>query len=210
MEKAAARQRLGFSLDESIVLFVGRFAPLKGIDKLMEAVAQLRHYEKLRLVIVGGDGSGTSESESLERLARQLSIQESVTFVGRIEQDNLPPYYGAADVLALPSRYESFGLVALESLATGTPVVATRVGAMESILREGETGRVVSNGSSRLLANGIEDFITRSNPPSPDALRATVLRFGWANVASAMIDEYSAVLRESNLETCCCGKVSVL
>jgi D-inositol-3-phosphate glycosyltransferase len=210
LEKAASRQQLGFAQDEAIVLFVGRFAPLKGIDRLMAAVAHLQHYQQLRLVIVGGDGLSTPESQNLQRLSRDLGIQDSVTFVGRVEQDNLPPYYSAADVLVVPSHYESFGLVALESLASGTPVVATKVGAMESILREGETGHVVENGSSRLLANGIETFISRPHPPSADAIRSTVLRFSWANVASAMLDEYAAVLRHYHPVTCCCGHVSVV
>lgn len=209
LDKATSRQQLGFSQDESIVLFVGRFAPLKGIDRLMAAVAYLKDYQKLRLVIVGGDGLSTPESQNLQRLSRELGIQDSVTFVGRVEQDNLPPYYSAADALVVPSHYESFGLVALEALASGTPVVATKVGAMESILREGETGHVVENGSSRLLANGIETFISRPHPPSADAIRSTVLRFSWANVASAMLDEYGAVLRHYHFGTCCCGNVSM-
>jgi D-inositol-3-phosphate glycosyltransferase len=210
VDKAAARKKLGFTEDESIILFVGRFAPLKGVDRLLEAVAHLRHYQGLRLLIVGGDGCSSEVSQELRQLCSKLGIQGSVTFVGRIEQDMLPAYYSAADVLALPSHYESFGLVALESLASGTPVVATRVGAMESILREGETGHVVSNGSPHLLANGIEKFISRAHPPSPDAIRATVLRYSWQNVVSAMINEYAAVLREDNFETCCCGEVSIL
>ena len=209
LDKATSRQQLGFAQDESIVLFVGRFAPLKGIDRLMAAVAHLKDYQKLRLVIVGGDGLGTPESQNLQRLSRDLGIQRSVTFVGRVEQDNLPPYYSAADSLVVPSHYESFGLVALESLASGTPVVATKVGAMESILRDGETGHVVENGSSRLLANGIETFISRPYPPSADAIRSTVLRFSWANVASAMLDEYAAVRRHYHFGTCCCGNVSM-
>jgi D-inositol-3-phosphate glycosyltransferase len=195
LDKAAARQQLGFAQDESIVLYVGRFAPVKGIDRLMEAIAHLQHYQRLRLVIVGGDGDGAPEYKSLRRLAQKLSIQDSVTFIGRIEQGGLPPYYSAADVLAVPSHYESFGLVALESLASGTPVVATRVGAMESILKRGETGHVVNNGSSRSLADGIETFISRPHAPSADEVRASVFRFSWANVASAMIDEYATVLR---------------
>ena len=209
-DKAVARQKLGLTIDESIVLFVGRFAPLKGIDRLLEAIAHLRHYQGLRLLIIGGDGYSSEESQELKQLCRNLGIQDSVTFVGRIEQDILPPYYSAADVLVVPSHYESFGLVALESLASGTPVVATRVGAMESILREGETGHVVSNGSPHLLANGIEKFISRRYPPSPDAIRATVLRYSWKNVVSVMINEYATVLKEDNLEACCCGKVSIL
>ena len=205
LDKAAARQQLGFAQDESIVLYVGRFAPVKGIDKLMEAIAHLQHHRQLRLVVVGGDGEGAPEYKSFRRLARKLSIQDSVTFTGRIEQDGLPPYYSAADVLAVPSHYESFGLVALESLASGTPVVATKVGAMENVLREGETGHVVSNGSSRSFADGIETFISRQHPPSVDEVRASVFKFSWASVASAMIDEYTAVLRQNHIETCCCG-----
>ncbi|UCG13115.1 MAG: glycosyltransferase [Deltaproteobacteria bacterium] len=210
LDKKKARQQLGFGQDESIVLFVGRFAPLKGIDRLLEAVAHLQHYRRFRLVIVGGDGDHTPESKSLRSLSRELGIQDFVTFVGRIEQEKLPPYYSAADVSVVPSHYESFGLVALESLASGTPVVATKVGAMESILREGETGLVVENCSPRLLANGIETFISRSHFPSADAIRATVLEFSWASVASAMMNEYAAVLRQYNFETCCCGKVSMI
>ncbi len=195
MDKMESRRKLGFAQDESVVLFVGRFAPLKGIDRLLKAMAQLKRHQRLRLVIVGGDGIDTLESQRFQELSRKLSIQDSVTFAGRIEQHRLPPYYSAADVLVVPSHYESFGLVALESLASGTPVVATRVGAMESILREGETGHLVDNGSSRLLADGIETFISRTHVPSAEAIRATVLRFSWANVTTAMIDEYAAVLK---------------
>lgn len=208
--RAKARQKLGFAQDESIVLFVGRFAPLKGIDRLMEAVCHLQHHQRLRLVIVGGDGNDTPEFQGLQKLARNFGIQEEVTFVGRIEQDNLPAYYSAADVLVVPSYYESFGLVALEALASGTPVVATKVGAMENILIEGMTGHVVSNGSPRLLAQGIEKFVSGSNGLSAHEVRDSVIRFSWANVASAMIDQYAAVLREGGLNSCCCGKVSML
>jgi len=208
--RAKARQKLGFAQDESIVLFVGRFAPLKGIDRLMEAVCHLQHHQRLRLVIVGGDGSDTPEFQGFQKLARNFGIQEHVTFVGRIEQDNLPAYYSAANVLVVPSYYESFGLVALEALASGTPVVATKVGAMENILIEAMTGHVVSNGSPRLLAQGIEKFVSGSNGLSAHEVRDSVIRFSWANVASAMIDQYAAVLREGGLNSCCCGKVSML
>ena len=195
LDKIASRKQLGFAQDESVVLFVGRFAPLKGIDRLLEAMAHLKHHQRLRLVIVGGDGNGSPESQRLQELSRELSIQDSVTFAGRVEQYRLPSFYSAADVLVVPSHYESFGLVALESLASGTPVVATRVGAMENILRAGESGLVVNNGSSGLLADGIETFISWTHIPSAREIRATVLRFSWANVASAMLDEYAAVLR---------------
>jgi D-inositol-3-phosphate glycosyltransferase len=149
------------------------------------------------LVIIGGDGHNKPESQKLKRLSEELGIQDAVTFAGRAEQRDLPPYYSAADVLVLPSHHESFGLVALESLACGTPVVATKVGAMEIIFREGETGCVLTNATPRLLANKIGVFLSeaRTGAPSADAVRASVVRFGWSNIADDMIEEYRGVIR---------------
>ena len=202
MERAATRQSLGFDDNESIVLYVGRFDPIKGIDRLLEAVAHLQDHRRLRLVIIGGDGPDTPEYQNLQKMTRKLGLQNRVTFVGRIKQKYLPPYYSAADVLVVPSYYESFGLVGLESLACGTPVVATDVGAMRSILRDGETGQIVTHANPRSLAKAIEPFITRSGTThlSADMIRASVLKFGWSNVAAAVIDEYDTLLRQMNYE----------
>jgi D-inositol-3-phosphate glycosyltransferase len=203
MDRAAARQSLGFDDHESIVLYVGRFDPIKGIDRLLEAVTHLQDHRRLRLVIIGGDGPDTPEYQNLQRMTRKSGIQNRVTFVGRIEQKHLPPYYSAADVLVVPSYYESFGLVGLESLACGTPVVATEVGAMRSILRDGETGQIVAHANPRSLAKAIEPFITGSSAKQlpADRVRASVLKFGWSNVAAAVIDEYDTLLRQMNYES---------
>jgi D-inositol-3-phosphate glycosyltransferase len=198
MDQAAARRRLGFGEDESIVLYVGRFDPIKGIDRLLEAMAYLKHLERMRLVIIGGDGPDTPEYQNLRQLCGRFGIQKSVRFVGRVEQSQLPPYYSAADALVVPSYYESFGLVGLESLACGTPVVASPVGAMEDIIEDGKTGCVVSDLTPRGLANSIEKVI--SNPArtllSDDAIRASVLKYGWSNVAAAVFNDYETVLRD--------------
>ena len=215
MDKTAARQRLGFDKDESIVLYVGRFDPIKGIDRLLEAIAHLKHLKRMRLVIIGGDGPATPEYQNLQQLCSKFGIQKSVHFVGRVEQDQLPPYYSAADVLIVPSYYESFGLVGLESLACGTPVVASRVGAMEDIIEESKTGYVVADLNPRGLANRIEKVI--SNPacsmlPAP-AIRASILKYGWPNVAAAIFNEYETVLEnfrsdpERTLSASCCCSV---
>ncbi len=100
----------------------------------------------------------------------------------------------------MPSYYESFGLVGLESLACGTPVVTTDVGAMRSILQDGETGHIVSHADPRSLAKAIETIITQVNAKavSTDRVRASVLKFGWSNVAAAVIDEYDTLLRQMN------------
>ena len=176
---------------------------MKGLDRLLEAAAHLQGHRRLRLVIIGGDDPDTAEYQNLQKMTRQFGIQNSVTFVGRIAQENLPPYYSAADVLVVPSYYESFGLVGLESLACGTPVVATEVGAMRSILQDGENGQIVENPNPRSLAKAIESFITRASAKqlSIDRIRASVLKFGWSNVAAAVIDEYDTLLRQMNYES---------
>jgi D-inositol-3-phosphate glycosyltransferase len=104
--------------------------------------------------------------------------------------------------LVVPSYYESFGLVGLESLACGTPVVATDVGAMRSILRDGETGKIVTDSNPRPLAQAIEAFITGSGAKKlpADRVRRSVLKFGWSNVAAAIIDEYDTLFRQINYE----------
>jgi D-inositol-3-phosphate glycosyltransferase len=122
-------------------------------------------------------------------------LQDTVTFAGRIDQDRLPPYYSAADVLVVPSLYESFGLVGLEALACGTPVVATPVGAMESILQQGRTGQVVTQPEPRLLADAIEAFLPSKARKTASAadIRASVRQFSWSKVAAALVAEYAGV-----------------
>jgi D-inositol-3-phosphate glycosyltransferase len=195
VDKAVARSRLDFGRDENIVIYVGRFEPLKGIERLLEAMSYLQRQRRMRLVIIGGDGRHTPEFKKLKKLCRDLRLDNIVGFTGRIEQENLPSYYSAADVLVVPSYHESFGLVALESLACGTPVVATDVGAMKNIIQEGKTGRVVADANPYLLAKGIEEFLEGSAGLAEpvDSIRASVLKFDWSNIADAMIDEYRTV-----------------
>lgn len=202
MDKGAARQRLGFDEDESIVLYVGRFDPIKGIDRLLEAMAHLKHLQRVRLVIIGGDGPDTAEYRRLQQLSAKFGVQKFVCFIGRVEQNKLPPYYSAADVLVVPSYYESFGLVGLESLACGTPVVATDVGAMRCIVQDGETGRIVADATPRSLAQALARLLTGCGLKrlSADRIRASALKFGWSNVAVAVTNEYGALFRKTSFE----------
>jgi D-inositol-3-phosphate glycosyltransferase len=197
VNKARARQQLGFDQNEVIVLYVGRFSPLKGISRLLAAMTYLQNNDAIRLIIIGGDGHNRPESQKLQRLSKEMGIQNAVTFLGRVKQDDLPPYYSAADVLVVPSYHESFGLVALESLACGTPVVATKVGAMELIVREGETGCVLTNATARLLANKIWGFVSKAHEETrpADFIRRSVLRFSWSDVADTLVEEFRAVIR---------------
>ena len=195
IDQRLARQELGWR-DDKVVLFVGRIDPLKGIDRLLEAVACLPDTRGLRLMIIGGDEQSESEIERLHQLARALGIQDLVTFLGLIKHERMPYFYSAADVCVVPSYYESFGLVTLESLACGTPVVATDVGDLKKIIRPGETGYVVANASPAQLANKISLILARPvrDTSSIQSIRASVARFSWSNIALAIARECHRVL----------------
>jgi D-inositol-3-phosphate glycosyltransferase len=194
-DKTAARKKLGFEPQGTMLLYVGRFDPLKGLDTLLEAMPYLRHQLRLRLVIVGGDGDQAPEFKKLQQKIRELAIGDRVMLAGQIEQQNLPPYYSAADVLVMPSHYESFGLVGLEALACGRPVVSTPVGAAEDLIRNGRTGRIVADATPRSLAAEIESTLTDRTISDADAIRESILEYSWSKVASAVIEEYETILR---------------
>lgn len=195
IDQRLARQELGWR-DDRIILFVGRIDPLKGIDRLLEAVACLPDTRGLRLMIVGGDGQSESEIERLHQLARALGIQDLVTFLGLIKHERMPYFYSAADVCVVPSYYESFGLVALESLACGTPVVTTDVGDLRKIIRPGETGYVVASASPTELADKMALILSRPvrDTTSIQSIRASVAHFSWSNIARAIAEECHRVL----------------
>ncbi len=193
VDKEMAKQQLGFA-DDKIILFVGRIEPLKGIEQLLKAMPYLPNIQGLRLVLIGGDEHSQYEMERLQELSHNLHIQGSVTFMGLIKQEQMPYFYSAADACVVPSYYESFGLVALESLACGTPVVATDVGALKSIIRQGKTGYVVIDNTPHRLADKIALLLSRPSPESALSIRASVGRFSWSNIAEAITREFRLVL----------------
>ena len=198
--RARARRRLGIPAGRAVVLYVGRFAPLKGVDRLVEALARSAHRDRARLLVVGGDGPRATATVRLGDLARDLGMERSVTFAGPVDQAHLPLYYNAADVLVLPSLYESFGLVMLEALACGTPVVATRVGAAEALIRPGITGELAGSPSPGALASAIDRVLGRE-APSPAAVRSTVDGLGWAGAARSMEALYAGAAAGAAPET---------
>ena len=194
VDKEMAKRQLGLA-DDNIILFVGRIEPLKGIDQLLRAMTYLPNTKGLRLVIIGGDATSQDEMERLKSLSRQLHIEDSVTFLGLIKHEQMPYFYSAADVCVLPSYYESFGLVALESLACGTPVVATDVGDLKSIIRQGETGYVLIDNSPQRLADNIALLLSKpDSEESTLSIRTSVSRFSWSNIAEAIVGEFRTVL----------------
>ncbi len=194
VEKEIARNYLGLD-GKGIILFVGRIVPLKGIDKLLMAMPYLENGQRLKLLVIGGDEYCQDEMKRLKSLAQSLQIHDSVSFLGLVKQEELPYFYSAADLCVLPSYYESFGLVALESLACGTPVVVTKVGGLESVIRQGDTGYVVLDNTPFRLANKMALLLSMSNKKEAiSSIRASVTKFSWSKIAEAIVNEYRAVL----------------
>ncbi len=197
-DRRQARQWLALDQHTPVVLFVGRLDPFKGPDVLLRAASMME--EDAQLVIVGGALSGDKDLEQLQSLATSLGLSHRVHFLGARPQEELPQLYSAADVTVVPSYHESFGLVAVESLACGTPVVATRAGGLTTVVRHDETGFLVPRCPGFFAAR--LDMILR-NPDLRARMRATarrsVVRFGWKSVANQMLHVYANLVEEPRL-----------
>jgi D-inositol-3-phosphate glycosyltransferase len=192
--RETARQKTGLT-DPQILLFVGRLDPLKGLDQLLEAMALLRSHKGLKLVVIGGDEHSRSETEKLKAQAHRLEIQNSVTFPGMVKHDELPDFYCAADLCIMPSYYESFGLVALESLACGTPIIASDVGDLKNIIRRGKTGYVVEDNDPENFARAITLFLSGPGKTPESVLnnRASVASYSWDLIADRVLQALNQV-----------------
>jgi D-inositol-3-phosphate glycosyltransferase len=195
LDRVDARQKLGLN-NQKILLFVGRIDPLKGIDKLVKTLPLLKNQGNFKLVIVGGDENSREELKGLNKLASEINISDSIDFRGLVKQEQLSVFYNAADVCVVPSYYESFGLVPLESLACGTLVVATDVGDLKGIIKSGETGCIVSSNSPEKLAEGITSILLKSSPDieCKFTIRASVNQWAWSNIAERIVAEMQTVL----------------
>ncbi len=196
MDQDEVRQRLGLN-GEKVLLYVGRVEPLKGLDLLVETAAQLEPGEdNVRMMVVGGGGQGEPETDRIRHLAEERQVQGIIDFVGRVDHDELPLYYNAADVCVVPSYYESFGLVALESMACGTPVVAARVGGLPTLVHHGHTGFLKSWRCPEAFANSVEMLLSSSRLQRSmgTAARRRAEMMGWSNVAFMILDEYRTLI----------------
>jgi len=196
---APARARLGVDA-EHVLLFVGRLTPIKGLETLLRALAVLRSdglaSARLRLLVVGGTKGEPGDSADLRRLARDLGVASWVDFRGPQPQDALPDYYAAADLCLMPSRYESFGMVALEAMASGVPVIASRAGGLTVTVQDGVTGRLVPEGDVAALALAVKGLL--ADDASRQALGARSVgwarRFTWPAVGRSIAELYAELL----------------
>ena len=202
--QAEARAALGIAPEERMVLGIGRIEPLKGFDILIRAMAQLSDRTNVVLSIIGGDERASREVDALRAVAEEVGVADAVRFLGPRPHEDLPAYYNAADVVAVPSFYESFGLVAVEAMASGVPVVASRVGGLASTVADGRTGYLIPWRCPEPFAEKIE-LLLRNEELRRALGRAATERmqpYSWGEVArgiaaalAALIAEHAALAR---------------
>jgi len=197
-----AKEYIGMPADENMILFVGRIEPLKGIDTLIHAIAQMRKADVLSrcphyLYIIGGNPEASGEDankemQRLQALCAELDLHDLVLFLGKRDQDSLQYYYSAAEMVVMPSHYESFGMVALEAMACGTPVIATQVGGLQHLVQDGETGFIVPNGDPDALEEKITALICKEEMKERMSRNsiAYAQTFNWDRISKKLIKQF--------------------
>jgi D-inositol-3-phosphate glycosyltransferase len=201
-----AKTYIGLQPEDRMILFVGRIEPLKGVDTLINAMCCLQLKEQGRpvhLAIIGGDPNAsteqmTAEMARLQKMCRDLGLEQTVVFHGKRGQDTLPYYYSAAEVLVMPSHYESFGMVALEAMACGTPVIASEVGGLAYLVRDGETGFTIPAEEPDTLCEKLswllndEALHQKMSAQAAEYARA----YAWEKIARQIMDVYNGMLEK--------------
>ena len=200
-----ARKKLGIPLDASMLLFVGRIQPLKAPDILIRAAAELiamrpELRSSLLVVICGGvSGTGADHPEALRDLASNLGLLDLIRFEPPSSREELVTWYRAADLTVVPSYSESFGLVAIESQACGTPVVASAVGGLKTAVADGVSGRLIQGHNPIAFSHVLNQLLM--NPTLRAELsagsRMHAAAFGWEHTTSGLINSYELALNKS-------------
>ena len=205
--REVAKQQVGLDRCKQNILFAGRIEPLKGIDTLLDAVGIVQTMcpnilENVCVTIVGGDPKEDSldtEMGRLQELCHQLGLDALVAFVGSKDQMILPNYYAASEIVVMPSHYESFGLVALEAMAMGTPVIASEVGGLAYLVKDGVTGYHIPSRDAHALAQRIFDLLEdhEGRDAMGDCARAYARLYAWSRVVKKMLSIYRRLLSEN-------------
>lgn len=199
MDKAQSKQAVDASLDHKMILFVGRIDPVKGLDVLMYAMRILLAKNpdmKACLWVVGGDISQkpemwSKELQKLEQLRRLLDLNTTVKFVGQQPQHELPKYYNAADIVVMPSHYESFGMTALEAMSCGTPIITTNVTGVSELLEEKCQKHITVANNPLRLAEDIIDVLHHHSDKNDHQMIESVKDLDWKNVAEKIASVYN-------------------
>lgn len=201
-----AKEAIGISPEDRLALYVGRIEPLKGVDTLIRAMAILKERCKSfacpdYLAIIGGDPEGaeahlSEEMQRLQALCETLGLDEIVLFLGKRGQNTLPYYYSAAEVVVMPSFYESFGMVALEAMACGTPVIASRVGGLAFLVKDGETGYFVPAEDPEALAEKLRSlFVDHDRRDNFGQAAAEYAKnFSWELITQKILEIYNQLV----------------
>jgi D-inositol-3-phosphate glycosyltransferase len=202
LDQRQARQHLGIPAHHQMILFVGRIQPLKGIDTLIRALALVQEREpalaqNVCVAIIGGDPNPDSEIEQaeferLEALRLELGLTDLVTFLGAKDQDTLVYYYAAAEMVVMPSHYESFGMVALEAMACCTPVIASDVGGLSFSIEDGYNGYLVPGRNPKALAEKILLLLKHRvlRDQLGEQARRWVEHYSWVNIAGELLEVF--------------------
>jgi D-inositol-3-phosphate glycosyltransferase len=191
-----ARAAVGLREDQRMMLFVGRLEPLKAVDTIVNAASLLQKADPavlsgVRFTIVGGDAHNP-ERRKLAALAESLDVSHLIDFAGSKDHTQLPYYYSAAEALLMPSDYESFGMVALEAMASGTPVIASGVGGLQYLIRDGETGYLVPVRDAEALAMRLCQLLSNPHERARMGANATAVAqdYDWKIIAGKLINVF--------------------
>lgn len=204
LDRQTVRKQLGLRPQAKVILYAGRFDPRKGIETLVRAVGrpEVRQHSDIQLIIVGGSRPGKSdgnERDRIEKIVAQLDLTDCTTFTGRLDHSELSRYYAAADVCVVPSHYEPFGLVAIEAMASGTPVVASDVGGLKFTVVPEETGLLAPAEDEAAFANAIDRILSDENwreQLGKSARERVESQFSWDGVASQLDELYRELLHQ--------------
>ncbi|MBN1439599.1 MAG: glycosyltransferase [Anaerolineales bacterium] len=200
--EAETRRRLGLPVDARMILFVGRIERLKGLETLLRAAALLQERGFLSppcpcVMVIGGEPDAPKdEMQYLQDLRKSLSLTGVVTFLGKRPQTELPMYYSSAQAVVMPSQYESFGMVALEAMACGTPVVASGVGGLLYLVRDGRTGYHIPDSDPNALADRLQRILSNERLRRELGRHAANVAHGysWDRITDQMLTLYESVL----------------
>ncbi|MFZ4826848.1 MAG: glycosyltransferase [Phototrophicaceae bacterium] len=203
LDKTQARDRVNVSKDAFLAVFAGRIEPLKAVDSILDAVALMppptSETRPIQVIIIGSDPHDKTDYDiqALIQQAKLLGITDRVTFVPAQAQDQLALYLNAADVLLLPSEYESFGMIALEAMACGTAVIASNVGGLTHLVQDGETGFLVAVREPQELAQRLLQLQSDARLLSQmqQQANAHAQQYAWARIAENLVELFNQTIQ---------------